>query len=770
MADSIAYLEAIVGADISSFRRGMSEVRGELTDTAGLGSGLVSLGQTLTLGLTLPIIGVGVAAIKSFADVDTAMRNTNSILGLSEDQFQALQDKVIAFGATTKEGATDAANALYVTASAGFSAADAYTVMTVAVRTAEAGLADSVTTTTALVSALKAYSAGADQAANYSDIITRSIKSGIGTMDEFVGSMAQATPAAAALGVNFQDLSASASFLTQRGFSYSNAFTSLNAIFTGLIKPSAALDDVFVKLGVSSGTELIQKFGGLQGALEAISSVSGTSVETLGQLFTNIRAERGAFTIFDAFPDYTKFIDGFGDAVDGATDRAHQEQVKSIGYAFDLLKSSVTSALDKIGEALAPTVSGWIKTLSDFFTTVSSLDPDAIANIVKLAIAIALIGPAMLLLGLALDNLPLLAVVGLLLLLKQAWDTNFLGIQDAVKAAIPNIDKGLNDLHLAVVTLGINLAEDWFNIKNGFNDFFGADFTKLIHDVFVGNWQGVLDDLKVIWIEFSQIFTDYVVNPITEFYDSQILPAIGNALSGIDPKKILEVIAGLGAFVFALILLHGADVVAALGTALGTVATSVQTLVTTGLLGFLLPLLPVIAVIVGLFWAWENNIGGVADRISELGKTLKKAWTTFQQIEFLVMYAVGDQEGAYALLKQMGIATPGGTDIPGTIERQPGATPPVNSGVLPPGWAVHDSSGDALGNGASPVAPVNSGVLPPGWSAHLPAPSSGANLSSGQIGIGAYGTQINTITIHTNDAQKLLTDLRAMGIDLRKRA
>ena len=94
MAGELVYLEAIVGADITSFRRGMAQVRSEITQTAGLSSSLMGLGSALTLGLSVPIAALTGVGLKMFASFDEGMRNVNSIANLSESEFKKLSDAV----------------------------------------------------------------------------------------------------------------------------------------------------------------------------------------------------------------------------------------------------------------------------------------------------------------------------------------------------------------------------------------------------------------------------------------------------------------------------------------------------------------------------------------------------------------------------------------------------------------------------------------------------------------------------------------------------
>jgi len=155
MTQQIAYLEAIVGADITTFRRGMQDVRRELGLFSDTAAGLQHLGRNLTFAVTVPIMaGLG-SAVKIATDFDAAMRNVASISDEVAGNFTEMSGRVRDFGAELREGPLAAAEALNTVFQAGVTNADlAFAIAQSAAKTAEAGLADMQTTTEALGAAM----------------------------------------------------------------------------------------------------------------------------------------------------------------------------------------------------------------------------------------------------------------------------------------------------------------------------------------------------------------------------------------------------------------------------------------------------------------------------------------------------------------------------------------------------------------------------------------------------------------------------------------
>ena len=75
-----------------------------------------SLGKKLTAGLTLPILGAGVASTKIVGDFESSMNKVSAISGATGKDLQSLEDLAKQMGATTKFSASESADALNIRA------------------------------------------------------------------------------------------------------------------------------------------------------------------------------------------------------------------------------------------------------------------------------------------------------------------------------------------------------------------------------------------------------------------------------------------------------------------------------------------------------------------------------------------------------------------------------------------------------------------------------------------------------------------------------
>lgn len=129
MGTAIAYLEL----DTSKFSKGFTsafndlKVFGDKSATAeqkmnGLSSAFKTTGGLLSKSVTLPLVGVGAAAVKTVSDFEAGMSEVKAISGATGSEFDALRDKAIEMGAKTKFSASDSADAFKYMAMAGWDA------------------------------------------------------------------------------------------------------------------------------------------------------------------------------------------------------------------------------------------------------------------------------------------------------------------------------------------------------------------------------------------------------------------------------------------------------------------------------------------------------------------------------------------------------------------------------------------------------------------------------------------------------------------------
>ena len=119
LGTAVGYLEL----DTSKFQSGLKTAQSQFksfTDTSktandrfiGLGNSMKTVGSNLTKYVTLPLAGIGAAAVKTTTDFQAGMSEVQAISGATGKDLELLTEKAKEMGSTTKFSASDSAEAL----------------------------------------------------------------------------------------------------------------------------------------------------------------------------------------------------------------------------------------------------------------------------------------------------------------------------------------------------------------------------------------------------------------------------------------------------------------------------------------------------------------------------------------------------------------------------------------------------------------------------------------------------------------------------------
>ncbi|WAX12216.1 minor tail protein [Clostridium phage CS266P3] len=409
MGTAIAYLEL----DTSKFSKGFTsafndlKVFGDKSATAeqkmnGLSSAFKTTGGMLSKSVTLPLVGVGVAAVKTASDFEAGMSEVKAISGATGSEFDALRDKAIEMGAKTKFSASDSADAFKYMAMAGWDASQMMDGIAGIMDLAAASGEDLATTSDIVTDALTAFGLQASDSAHFADVLAQaSSKSNtnVGLMGETFKYVA---PVAGALGYSIEDTAVAIGLMANSGIKGSQAGTALRSTITRLAKPVGEAKDAVEELGISitnaDGTmkplsqtmvELREKFAGLTEEQKAQYAAMLAGQEGMSGLLAIVNASD---------EDFQKLTDEINNANGAAEDMASVMMDNTAG-AVEQLKGALESAGILIGEKLTPYIrdlAEWITGLVEKFNNLSDEQQD---NIVKWGLILAAIGPVLLILS-----------------------------------------------------------------------------------------------------------------------------------------------------------------------------------------------------------------------------------------------------------------------------------------------------------------------------------------------------------------------------------
>lgn len=405
--------DAILKLDSSPFVQGLTRATDQLKDSyrtindAGnsfmrYGRSLESTGKMLTGAITAPVMGVGAAALKAGRSFTDEMNTVQAVSGATGKDFEKLTALARKMGAETKFSASESAEALKYMGMAGWDTQQMTAGLEPILNLAVAAGTDLATTSDIVTDALTAFGMKAEDTAHFTDVLAQAASEantdvvGLGEAFKYVA------PVAGSLGYSVEDVSLALGTMANSGIKGAKAGRALSTSIMRLGSPTKEMSGALSQLGVSL-TDSEGKMLPLRTVLEQLrGSFKGLTEDQKLAYVSTIFGKDAASSmlpILNASQAEWDKLAGSIDNAQGATKRMRDIMEDSLGGDFDKLKSAAEGALLDIFDIIEPTVRDIMQKVSGMLETFHSLPKESKERIVKLALALASIGPTLMVFG-----------------------------------------------------------------------------------------------------------------------------------------------------------------------------------------------------------------------------------------------------------------------------------------------------------------------------------------------------------------------------------
>lgn len=394
-----------VGADISALQKNLQDASKYMNKA---GRQLTSIGESLTMGITLPIAAIGTGIVKMGAEFEKGMSSVKAVSGATGDEIKQLKDLAIDMGAKTKYSATEAAKGIEELLKAGVSTKDVMGGgLAGALNLAAAGeieLADAAEIASTVLNAFKKDALSVSQAA---DILAGAANASATDIMGLKLGLSQVSAVASGVGLSFKDTATGLAVFAQNGLKGSDAGTSLKTMLLNLQPETDKQVQLFKKLGLiaANGTSIFYDQSGKLKSLADISQILQDKLKgmteaqrqaTLKTMFgtdairaANILYIEGADGIKKMTTEMTKFT---------AAQVATEKQNNLLGVLEKLKGTLETIAVQIYNMNSGPLVSLG-QNLDRIAQSFSNLSPGIQQSIVIFAALAAALGPVLWILG-----------------------------------------------------------------------------------------------------------------------------------------------------------------------------------------------------------------------------------------------------------------------------------------------------------------------------------------------------------------------------------
>ena len=386
--------------------------------TKALGEGITDLGSSMTLGLTVPIVAAGGAAISVAANFDDAMSQVQGALGDASADTEGLRQLALQLGSDTVFSATEAAQAMVELAKGGLTEADIKGgALAASMDLAAAGqlnLADAAETT---VQMMGSFGLGAGDATRIANALAGAANASSADVSDLTQAMSQCSAQASLAGWSLEDTAAALALFADHGVKGSDAGTSLKTMLQRLSastdQAADAMEAYDLEVRDSNG-----KMKDITGIADELTGKLGTLSDAerdaaLQTIFGSDASRAAAILMQSGSEGLQKYIAATNDAT--AAETMANAQKGELSWALENMGGAIESASIAFGSALAPAitaVAGVIGNVAEAFASLPSGAQTAIAVVLAL---VAAVGPLLVVFGSVVAMLPALSE-GLLML------------------------------------------------------------------------------------------------------------------------------------------------------------------------------------------------------------------------------------------------------------------------------------------------------------------------------------------------------------------
>lgn len=330
---------------------------------ADVGQSMMGVGASLTAALTLPLAGVGVAAVKAAGDFESSLNKITAVSGTTGAELDQLRQQAMQLGADTKYSAQEAAEGMGNLAAAGLNTNQIMAAMPGVLDLAAAGELEVARAAEVTTDTLSQFGLGADQAGKVADVFAKGAAASSISVAQMAESMKYAGPIAKSAGMSIEETATAVALLGNAGIKGEQAGTSLRGMISSLVSPSKAAAEALDSLGVKT-TDAAGKMLPLDNIFKQLQA-SGASTADMFEIFDNASASAAATLTGVAGPAWASMTTEINNSQGAAKTMADTLNTGMKG-AFEQMKGSVDTVMIALGQALLPTITKLIQVGTDF--------------------------------------------------------------------------------------------------------------------------------------------------------------------------------------------------------------------------------------------------------------------------------------------------------------------------------------------------------------------------------------------------------------------
>ena len=470
-----------------------------------VGNSIAGAGKKM-MGVTTVIGGVGVAAVKTAADFDSAMSQVAAVSGATGKDFDDLRNKAREMGSKTKFSATEAAEAMNYMAMAGWKTEDMLGGIEGVMNLAAASGEDLATTSDIVTDALTAFGLSAKDSGHFADILAAASSNANTNVSMMGETFKYCAPIAGALGFSAEAIG----LMANAGIKSSQAGTALRTIMNNLagdVKISGkAIGDVTIATTNADGS-MRDLSDILADCHTAFSGLTESEKAQAAESLVGKNAMSGFLALMNASEGDIEKLSSAIENCDGSAEKMAMTMQDNLAGQLTILKSQLQELAISFGDILMPAIRSIVSKLQGFVDKLNGMDEGTKRTIVTIALLVASIGPLLIIIETTISKIGV-AMQGFVKLangvskLKVAIQGGT-GVLGKLGAALGGVSAPVLAV-VAVISVLVAAFVHLWKTNEGFRDAIIGTWTR-IKDTISGFCQGIVDRLNALGFQFTDI-------------------------------------------------------------------------------------------------------------------------------------------------------------------------------------------------------------------------------------------------------------------------
>ncbi len=510
MAKKIGSLFVEFSATVDKF---MSAFNKAEKGMARVGRRWTTIGQQMSVGISLPLAAIGKTALSAAADFEASMNKVSALGDITGTDLQSLTNQALELGKKTQFSAKQAADGMADLAAAGYNTTQIMAAMPGVLDLAAAAQVGVAEASEIAVTTMGAFHLGAEKSGEVADILASASAKGVLSITDLAEAMKYVGPVSYATGRSLEETAGAISLLSNAGIKGSQAGTALRMGMIRFIKPTKQAQEVISALGLT----LTDGAGKIKPLVDIIGQLSAKNAN-LADVTKLVGVE--AATAWMALVDQgAPALDALTQAIDrdnGAAARMAATLRQGLKGGFEQMSGSIETASIALGLALAPAILRAMELIqaladkvTDWATAFKELSPTTQNVVVGLLAFVTAAGPLLAILGPIVTGFSL--VVGGVKL--------FAGALLALLTPAGLVIAAIGALSVAAVLI----YENWGGIKQFFSDLWDTVAQKTTTNIALmrESWDQFWHDFQNGCTVIKQ-FAGEMLQAIIDFVDKSI--------------------------------------------------------------------------------------------------------------------------------------------------------------------------------------------------------------------------------------------------------